>query len=123
MRVQVPSTAHRETGQDIAPTLIEAAQKEGKQEAGVERGDFLPLGVSRAGSSVDWDLHYFTVRDAVIGEQDLEDGEMIQPPVILSAQEIFEKLSNGEIQEGRSAEKLWVWLAKNGYINFNRQGL
>ena len=44
---------HRETGQDIAPILIEAAQKEGKQEAGVDRGDFLPFGVSKAGSSVD----------------------------------------------------------------------
>ena len=58
-------------------------------------------------------------KKAVIGKQDLEAGEDIQT-VILSAQEIFEKLSNGEIQEGRSAEKLWVWLVKNGYINFSK---
>ena len=109
--------AHRDSGQDIAPVALKAAQKEGKEEAGIDGGDFTSLGVAKAGASVEWDLHYFTVRNAVIGEQDLEDGEQIQT-VVLSAQEIFEKLSNGEVQEGRSAEKLWVWLAKNNLIDF-----
>lgn len=111
--------AHRDSGQDIAPVAMKAAQKEGKEEAGIDGGEFAPLGVSKAGASVEWDLHYYTVKNAVIGEQDLEDGEQIQT-VVLSAQEIFEKLSNSEVQEGRSAEKLWLWLTKNGFINFNK---
>jgi 8-oxo-dGTP pyrophosphatase MutT (NUDIX family) len=114
--------SHRESGRDIVPVAMKAAQKEGKEEAGIDGGEFASLGVAKAGASVEWDLHYFTVRNAVIGEQDLEEGEQIQT-VVLSAQEIFEKLSNGEVQEGRSAEKLWVWLTKNGYINFNKQEL
>jgi 8-oxo-dGTP pyrophosphatase MutT (NUDIX family) len=109
--------AYRDSGQDIAPVAMKAAQKEGKEEAGIDGGEFSALGVSKAGASVEWDLHYFTVRNAVIGEQDLEDGEQIQS-VVLSAQEIFEKLLNGEVQEGRSAEKLWLWLAKNNLIGF-----
>jgi 8-oxo-dGTP pyrophosphatase MutT (NUDIX family) len=111
--------AHRDSGQDIAPVAMKVAQREGKEEAGIDGGEFAPLGVSKAGASVEWDLHYYTVKNAVIGEQDLEDGEQIQTAV-LSAQEIFEKLSNGEVQEGRSAEKLWLWLTKNGFINFNK---
>jgi hypothetical protein len=114
--------SHRESGQDIAPIAMKAAEKEGKEEAGIDGGEFTSLGVAKAGASVEWDLHYFTVRNAVVGEQDLEEGENIQT-VVLSAQEIFEKLSNGEVQEGRSAEKLWVWLTKNGYINFIKQEL
>jgi hypothetical protein len=106
---------HRDSGQDITPVAMKAAQKEGGEEVGIQSGEFSSLGVSKAGASVEWDLHYYTVKNAVIGEQDLEDGEQIQT-VVLSAQEIFEKLSNGEVQEGRSAEKLWQWLAKNGFI-------
>ncbi len=109
--------SHREKDQDIAPIAMKAAQKEGKEEAGIEGGDFTFLGVSKAGASVEWDLHYFTVNNTTFGEQQLEDGEEIQT-VILSAQEIFEKLSNGEVQEGRSAEKLWLWLTKNNFIRF-----
>ena len=110
---------HRESGQDITPAAKVAAEKEGREEAGIEGGDFIPLSISKAGASVEWDLHYFTVSNAIIGEQQLEDGEQIQT-VILSAEEIFEKLSNGEIQEGRSAEKLWVWLAHNNFITFEK---
>lgn len=109
--------AHRASGEAIEPLALKAAQKEGKQEAGIDGGEFDPLGVSKAGASVEWDLHYYTVKNAVIGEQDLEDGEQIQT-VVLSAQEIFEKLSNGEVQEGRSAEKLWLWLVVNNLILF-----
>ncbi len=110
---------HRDGGQDITPVALKVAQKEGKEEVGIDGGEFTALGVSKAGASVEWDLHYFAVRNAVIGEQDLEDGEQIQT-IVLSAQEIFEKLSNGEVQEGRSAEKLWLWLTNNGFISFSK---
>jgi 8-oxo-dGTP pyrophosphatase MutT (NUDIX family) len=111
--------AHRESGQDIAPAAKAAAEKEGREEAGVRAGDFVPAGVSKAGASVEWDLHYFEVKNAVVGEQQLEEHEKGDiETVVLSAEEIFEKLSLGEIQEGRSAEKLWIWLKKNSFITF-----
>lgn len=113
--------AHRESGQDIAPAAKAAAEKEGREEAGVQAGEFIPVGVSKAGASVEWDLHYFEVKNAVIGEQQLEEHEKGDiETVVLSAEEIFEKLSNGEAQEGRSAEKLWMWLMKNNYIAFTK---
>jgi hypothetical protein len=39
--------------------------------------------------------------------------------VELTAKEIFDKLVAGEIQEGRSADVLWRWLAQNGYMKFS----
>lgn len=103
--------AHRESGQDITHIAMEAARKEGREEAGISNGEFSSFGVSKAGASVEWDLHYFSIENAVIGEQDLEDGEQIQT-VVLSAQEIFKKLLNGEVQEGRSAENCGYGLRK-----------
>jgi 8-oxo-dGTP pyrophosphatase MutT (NUDIX family) len=115
--------AHRARGEDILPEAKRAAEKEGREEAGILHGDFHPLGVSHAGASVEWDLHYFTVENAVLGEQELEEHEKGDiETVVLSAQEIFEKLSRGEVQEGRSAEKLWLWLAKNNFITFHPSG-
>lgn len=109
----------RESDKDISSVAMLAAKKEGKEEVGIDSGDFTYIGVSKAGASVEWDLHYFLVKNALIGDQDLEEGEDIQT-VVLSAQEIFEKLSNNEVQEGRSAEKLWAWLAQNNFIRFEK---
>ncbi len=113
--------AHRESALDIAPKAKAAAEKEGREEAGVQSGDFIPLGISKAGASVEWDLHYFVVKNVVLGEQELEELEKGDiDTVVLSGEEIFKKLSNGEIQEGRSAEKLWVWLVKNDLITLKK---
>lgn len=111
--------AHRESDMDIAPQAQAAAEREGKQEAGIVGGEYSQAEVSKAGASVEWDLHYFTVKNAAIREQELEESEKGDiETVVLSAEEIFEKLTKGEIREGRSAEKLWLWLARNGYIKF-----
>jgi 8-oxo-dGTP pyrophosphatase MutT (NUDIX family) len=113
---------HRESGQDIAPLAEAAARKEGKEEAGVTGGEYASIGVSKAGASVEWDLHYFVVTNAEIGEQELsadEEGDI--EPVILSAKEIFDKLVGREIQEGRSADVLWMWLQKQGFIQFQEK--
>jgi 8-oxo-dGTP pyrophosphatase MutT (NUDIX family) len=110
---------HRESGQDIAPLAEAAARKEGKEEAGVSGGEYTSTFVAKAGASVEWDLHYFIVTKAEIGEQELgadEEGDI--ETVVLSAEEIFNKLVRREIQEGRSADVLWTWLQKQGFIQF-----
>jgi len=61
----------------------------------------------------------FKVNNAEFGEQELEGYEQGNiETIILSAKEIFEKLSRREIQEGRSADMLWFWLQQNGFLNF-----
>ncbi|MCF7831416.1 MAG: hypothetical protein K9M36_00835 [Candidatus Pacebacteria bacterium] len=112
---------HRESGNSIEPLAEIAAKKEGKEEAGISGGEFIPMEVSKAGASVEWDLHYYLVKNADIGEQELEEYEQGDiETVILSAEEIFEKLSQREIKEGRSADILWSWLQKNGFIQFKK---
>lgn len=109
----------RESGDDIDPVALEAAKKEGKEEAGISGGEYSKIGTSKAGASVEWDLHYYRVKNAEIGAQELEDSENGDIETItLSAREIFEKLVNKEIKEGRSADILWSWLAENGFIKF-----
>lgn len=110
---------HRESGADIAPIAEIAAKKEGKEEAGISGGEYTPLEVSKAGASVEWDLHYFKITNTEIGEQELEEHEQGDiETVILSAKEIFEKLSKREVKEGRSADMLWSWLKDNGFLKF-----
>ncbi len=110
---------YRESGADIGPLAEIAAKKEGKEEAGVSGGDYYSLGVSKAGASVEWDLHYFKVINSEIGEQELEEHEKGDiETIILSAKEVFEKLKKREIQEGRSADILWSWLEENGFLKF-----
>jgi hypothetical protein len=113
--------AFREKGEGITPLAKAAAEKEGKQEAGISGGEYEEIGVSKAGASVEWDLHYFKVIGADMGEQELEENEKGDiETIILSAEEIFEKLTKREIKEGRSADMLWSWLQENGFIEFKR---
>jgi ADP-ribose pyrophosphatase len=110
---------HRESGYDIAPFIEIAAKKEGKEEAGISGGEYVPLGVSKAGASVEWDLYYFKITNAEIGEQELEEHEQGDiETLVLSAREVFEKLSKREVKEGRSADMLWSWLENNDFIQF-----
>jgi ADP-ribose pyrophosphatase len=112
---------HRESGHDIAPLAEAAARKEGQEEAGITGGEYTSIGVAKAGASVEWDLHYFIVTNAEIGEQELGDDEAGDiETVVLSAEEIFNKLAKREIQEGRSADVLWTWLQKQGFIHFQK---
>ena len=112
---------HRKSGMDITPLAEITAKKEGLEEAGISGGEYTKLEVSKAGASVEWDLYYFKVINAKIGEQELEENEQGDiETLVLSAQEIFEKLSNREIKEGRSADMLWYWLQSNGFIKFEK---
>lgn len=114
--------SHRNSKDDILPIVENTARKEGKEEAGISGGEYTPLGVSRAGASVEWDLYYFKVTNAEIGEQELEEQEQGDiETVILSAKEVFENLSKREIKEGRSADILWQWLLENKFIQFKEE--
>jgi len=109
----------RSKGGDISAAAKLAAVKEGREEAGVLGGDISQVGISKAGATVEWDLHYYLVKNAKLGKQNLEEHEQGDVETItLSAHEIFEKLVAGEIQEGRSADVLWRWLAKNNFVEF-----
>ena len=110
---------HRESGDDILPIAKNAAQKEAFEEVGVTGGIYEFLETTTAGTSVEWDLHYFKVTNAEIGEQNLEEHEQGDIEMVtLSPFEIFEKLKNREIREGRSADMLWCWLVENGFVGF-----
>ncbi len=104
---------------DIPLCAFNQAKVEARQEVGVIDGDFSPIAIAKAGGSVEWDLHYFLVKNARIGEQELEDHEKGEIEVVfLTAKEIFEKLKNKEINEGRSADVIWRWLVDNKFIDF-----
>ncbi len=103
---------------NILEYIKAAAKKEGKEEVGLDEGDFEFIEKSIAGTSVEWDLYYFLVKNPKISEQDLKDDEIDNISVVrLSPKEIFEKLKNKEIQENRSADVLWRWLAINNFLN------
>ncbi len=105
---------------NISEKALETAKKEGREEAGLLEGDFSEIGISKSGSSVEWDLYYYLVKNSKIGDQELEENEQGDiEQIIFSAEEIFEKLKNGEIQEGRSADMIWSWLTKNNFIKFS----
>lgn len=109
----------KENNADVAEYAMRAAKLEARQEVGVLEGDFSPLGIALAGGSVEWDLHYFLIKNAKLGEQDLEEHEQGEIEVkFMTAKEIFKHLKNGEIREGRSADKIWEWLEKNNFIRF-----
>ncbi len=104
---------------DIPLCAFNQAKVEARQEVGVMDGDFSPIAIAKAGGSVEWDLYYFLVKNAIIGEQELEDHEKGEIEVVfLTAKEIFEKLKNKEINEGRSADVIWRWLVDNKFIDF-----
>ncbi len=111
--------AHRQSGADIGPFIKQTLEREGREEAGISGGNYEQIEVSHAGSSVEWDLYYFLVTGATIGDRDVAEEERGDiETVILSAEEIFEKLTNREIKEGRSADILWSWLLKNNFVSF-----
>ncbi len=110
----------KENNIDISECALNAAKLEAEQEAGIHGGDFTTIGIARAGGSVEWDLYYFHVVNAIVDKQDLSEEEKMDnlEVVFLSVKEVFEKLKNKEINEGRSADVLWRWLVDNKFLAF-----
>lgn len=107
---------------DILEQASKQAVIEAEQEVGVIGGNFTPIAIAKAGGSVEWDLYYFSVKNFTLGDQNLTDEEKIDniKVVFLTVKEIFEKLKNKEINEGRSADVIWRWLAENNLISLNQ---
>lgn len=111
--------AFRDAGGDMLSEAERAAAKEGREEAGVSGGTMSFVSVARAGASIEWDLYYFRLEGAAFGDQELEEAEQGDIETVrLSAREIFDRLAAGEVQEGRSADVLWRWLATSGSLSF-----
>lgn len=114
--------AFKEQNKDFSEVTLSAAKKENNEEAGVVGGTYTLLEISKAGASVEWDLYYYLVEDAEIGHQNLEEHEQGDiETVFLTPPELYEKLLAREVKEGRSANMVWWWLAKNGHISLARE--
>ncbi len=94
---------------DISVDIEKAALKEAKEEVGIEICDIQKFSVSKCGATVEWDLHYFILKNVVQGAQNLEHGENIE--VIEVEKEEAEKMClDGRISEERSAMNLLKYL-------------
>ncbi len=94
---------------DLSVDIEKAALKEAKEEVGIEKSDIQKFSVSKCGATVEWDLHYFILKNIARGEQNLEHGETIE--VIEVEKEEAEKMClDGRISEERSAMNLLKYL-------------
>jgi ADP-ribose pyrophosphatase len=102
---------------DIKRIVEQAAQKEARQEAGVEINNLNIFTVSTSGGpTCVWDLHYFVTTDfSNLPNQDLETGEIIETNWF-SITEIIEICLSGKMKEGRSAAVLLQYLHSIGKI-------
>ena len=95
----------------IAEKAKVAALKEAREEVGIEAKDAELLGISKCGTTVEWDLYYFIVTDfsAKPPEQELEAGEVIEV-MPTDLEEARAMCLDGRIQEDRSALMLLRYL-------------
>ncbi len=98
-----------EAGGDFAEHIAAAARKEGKEEVGIDSGDFRWVAKSIAGLTIEWDLHYFVVTHPKIGEQQLEHDENIEV-VYLTKEEAEKACFDGSMREDRAAMQLLKYL-------------
>lgn len=92
------------SGQDMITAATEAATKEALEETGLIVRNPQLLTKANAGATVEWDLYYFQVNDYEESDngQELEHGEDIEV-TYLAPSEVRQAISNGEMQEWRSA--------------------
>lgn len=75
---------HSTNPKSLQEKIISAVHQEGKEEVGMTIHTMLPFHVSISGGTIDWDLHYFEIREFERGTQELhddEDIEIIEMPV------------------------------------------
>ena len=97
------------SGQDLTKKARAAAIKEAREEVGIIVKDIELFGVSRCGTSVEWDLYYFVVQAYDEGDTALELGEDITA-LPTDIQEVKNMCLDGRIQEERSALMLLRFL-------------
>ncbi len=91
-----------------------AAQKEAREEVGIETEDVSHFYTSKCGGTVEWDLHYFAVKvlSEQLGEQKLEAGENIEVGWYTSGEAMDLALSEN-MSEDRSAAVLMRYITRN----------
>jgi ADP-ribose pyrophosphatase len=89
---------------DIAAAAADKVKAEGREEAGLDILTATPIHVSKLGTTVEWDLHYFVVSEFEEHPdgQDLEHGEDITREWVPIAQ-ARDMALNGQMSEERSA--------------------
>ncbi|MDO8514517.1 MAG: NUDIX domain-containing protein [bacterium] len=100
------------TNGDIKAKAREAAVKEAREEVALIASDAELFGISKCGTTVEWDLYYFVINSYTKeAQQDLEAGENITivPTTLAEAKKMC---LNGSIQEERSALMLLRYLNK-----------
>ncbi len=94
-------------GEDILVKSRVAAQKEAREEVGVQAENITHVYTSKCGATMEWDLHYFAVKVPTeqLGQQQLEAGEAIETGWY-SPEQAMELALNGSMSEDRSAAVL-----------------
>jgi 8-oxo-dGTP pyrophosphatase MutT (NUDIX family) len=100
-----------ENGGDLVERAREAAIKEAREEVGIVVKDIEFFGISKCGTSVEWDLYYFVVKEYEYGKTALELGEDIAS-LPTELKEVKNMCLDGRIQEDRSALMLLRYLNK-----------
>ncbi len=96
------------------PTILEAAAKELREEAGLESNNLTLFTKQICGATVEWDLYYIVAADAKPVNENVEhnEGEDIHSNAWLSFAEVLEKCKSGEISEGRTVAALLEFISK-----------
>lgn len=96
--------------------LRDAVVRESIEEVGliVDSAKMNFLHKSISGSSVKWDLYYYTIKDFSQSDngQELEEGEKIDKPVWMTYDEVIEMCLSGQINEDRTVAVLLRFLLK-----------
>jgi 8-oxo-dGTP pyrophosphatase MutT (NUDIX family) len=87
----------------VRKAAVEGATREAREEVGLDIVNPEPVTVAKSGATVDWDLHYFLVRDyhERPDGQELEHGEDIEVNW-MQPSEIRQAITDGQMQEWRS---------------------
>lgn len=100
----------REDIDAINKAIEQAVITEAREELGVNVTEQEHFYTSKAGATIEWDLHYVIVSSfKELNEQTLEHGEDIEP-LWVSIEEAREMCLNGDIGEERSAMTLFRYL-------------
>lgn len=100
-----------DTKKDILEPATLAAKKECLEEAGILAKDLKLIKVSKAGSTIEWDLYYFLVEYFEEKKQNLELGEDIKPEWF-SFQKAKMLCLEGKVNEDRSLGILLKYLCE-----------
>jgi len=90
--------------------IEKAVTREAKEEIGITVQDMKHISTSACGATIIWDLHYYEVSDYMMGEQELEDGEIITYD-FYDSETVRQRCLDGTIDEERSAIILLKYLS------------